>query len=406
MFTSRAKAAARSESRAGTVRRARQIKLGAAFVLLAISGLVWNSFALFLVALETEFSWSRAQISGAYGAFALINALTAPLVGYSLSRWDSRRILALFSLILGVALCASAASSTITQYWLAFGLVGGIGAHCTSSFAIFAALASRFREKPATAMAIADAGSGLAAFIGLPLIYWVISDFGWRTAYLMLGAIVGILAASLHLLVIDRVRRSPRRLVSSRWTFVVPSAAILALAISYFCGSAAYHGLLTQQIALFDDRDIPEQTAVWIAATAGFVVFGWRLVSGWLCDLFGSGSMMGIAAVAAVTTFVTLGLAISTQSTLALLPLSACHGCRLRRPAGSAGQRGKDDRAAVSLRQHTRLLPPGDGLGNGLGADSGCLFLRHDGRLPSFYHPDYSHCRGSFRRIFCRTLYR
>lgn len=295
------------------------MKLGAAFALMAISGLVWNSFALFLVALQGEFGWSRAEISGAYSAFALVNALTAPLVGYGLSRWDSRRLLAFFSVVLGGSLCASAWTSTIGQYWFAFGLLGGIGAHCTSSFAVFAALAGRFRERPATAMSVADAGSGLAAFLGLPMMYWIISDFGWRAAYLVLGLTVAVLGTTLHLMAMDRVRRSPRQAASSRWRLMVPSAAILVLAISYFCGSAAYHGLLTQQIALFDDRAVPERTAVWIAATAGFVVFGWRLLSGWLCDLFGPGPVMSLAAVMAVVVFLVLGLALSTTNTWTLL---------------------------------------------------------------------------------------
>lgn len=344
----------RSDSRARTVRRARHIKLGAAFAILAISGLVWNSFALFLVALEGEFGWSRAQISGAYGAFALTNALTAPLVGYALGRWDSRIILALCSVILGGGLCGAAASTSLTQYWLAFGFIGGIGAHCTSSFAVFSSLAGRFRKKPATAMAIADAGSGLAAFVGLPLIFWVMSTFGWRATYVMLGAIVGILGAGLHLLVVDRVRRSPPRASRPRWFFTVPATAVLVLAVSYFCGSAAYHGLLTQQIALFDDRNIPEQTAVWIAASAGFVVFGWRLVSGWLCDLFGPTRMMTVASVAAIVTFATLLLSISNQGTLALMLYPLAMG------VGFGGQQ-------VLLANGARLIVPLSAIASTLG---------------------------------------
>jgi hypothetical protein len=32
---------------------------------MAASGLVWNSFGLFLLAIEAEFGWSRAAVSGA-----------------------------------------------------------------------------------------------------------------------------------------------------------------------------------------------------------------------------------------------------------------------------------------------------------------------------------------------------
>ena len=87
--------------RRSRVTRARRMRLAAAFTLMAASGLVWNSFALFLVALKAEFGWSRAAISGAFGAFALSNALSAPLLGHAIGRWDSRRILAGLSLLLG-----------------------------------------------------------------------------------------------------------------------------------------------------------------------------------------------------------------------------------------------------------------------------------------------------------------
>ena len=63
------------------VQWAKRVRLASAFLLMMVSGLVWNSFGLFLVALEADFHWSRAAISGAFGAFALINAITAPFFG-------------------------------------------------------------------------------------------------------------------------------------------------------------------------------------------------------------------------------------------------------------------------------------------------------------------------------------
>jgi MFS family permease len=287
------------------VRRARQVRLAAAFLLMFISGLVWNTFGLFLISLEGEFHWSRSAISGAYGAFALTNALTAPAFGYAMTRWDSRPLLAGASLLLGFAFCGLAFVETIGQFWLVFGILAGLGTHCTSSYAIFSVLAGRFRKRPATAMAIADAGSGLAAFIGLPLIHWVIGDYGWRSAYLVLGVLIASLGVVLHLLALDRVRRASSRQASRNGLSLV-HFALAALALSYFCGSAAYHGLLTQQIALFDEHNVPEDTAVWLAAVAGLVIFIWRLLSGWLCDRWGPSKIMVVASGATGLTFITL----------------------------------------------------------------------------------------------------
>src|SRR5690606_11697358 len=120
--------------------------------------------------------------------------------------YNSRVLLAGAAMLLALAFLLTAQVSTIGQFWLTFGLIGGLGTHCTSSYAIFAVLAGRFRKRPATAMAIADAGSGLAAFLGLPIMSWMINDFGWRFTYSSLGLVLMVIAVPLHLLVIDRVK--------------------------------------------------------------------------------------------------------------------------------------------------------------------------------------------------------
>lgn len=306
-----------AQGRRRNVRLAKQVRLAAAFLLMMVSGLVWNSFALFLVALEGEFQWSRASISGAYGAFALINAVSAPFFGYLLGRYNSRILLAGAAMLLGTAFLLTAHVSTIGQFWLTFGLVGGLGTHCTSSYAIFAVLAGRFRRRPATAMAIADAGSGLAAFLGLPVMSWMINDFGWSFTYSSLGVVLMGVAVPLHLFVIDRVKSASG--TGGKYGMAgLGGVTILAIVVSYFCGSAAYHGLMTQQIALFEDNNISGETAVWIAAIAGLIIFVWRLLSGWLCDLWGSGPVMGLAALAGMLTFGMLVTILITANVAAL----------------------------------------------------------------------------------------
>lgn len=307
-------------ARRPTVQWAKRMRLLSAFLLMMISGLVWNSFGLFLVSLEAEFGWSRASISGAYGAFALVNAVTAPLFGYLLGRYDSRRLLTAAALVLAIAFALTSRVETVLQFWLIFGVLAGLGTHCTSSYAIFTVLAGRFRERPATAMSIADAGSGLAAFLGIPVIHWLIVNLGWREAYLLLGVVIGLVAVPLHLLALDRIRKVPKTegLRRSRGR-LLPIPVFAALIVSYFCGSAVYHGLLTQQIALFEERGVADDLSVWLAAVAGLVVFAWRLLSGWLCDLWGPGRVMAIAAVGAAVTFLNLVLVVSTDNGTMLL---------------------------------------------------------------------------------------
>lgn len=305
-------AAALRARRRRRIRSAVGVQVGAGFVLMGVSGLVWGSFGLFLVALQREFGWSRGEISGVFATFALANALTAPAIGVALGRWNSRRLLAMLALLLGGALALTAARvGGLAAYWLVFGIMGGIGAQCVSSFVVFALLARRVRRRLATAMSVADAGSGLATMLGLPLLQFVIDGWGWRAAYALLAALVLVVVFALHLLVFDTLRPVPRPVAPGPWRPGLPSRAMLVICLSYFCGSAGYHGLLTQQIAIFDAEGIAPARAVWIAAVAGGSVFAWRLASGWLSDRIGVARVLAIAALAVAGTYLGLGMVLA-----------------------------------------------------------------------------------------------
>ena len=282
---------------------------------------------MFLVALQKEFDWSRGEISGAFAIFALANAVSAPFLGHAMRVWDSRRILGALSLLLGAALFATAAFvSSLVEYWLVFGLLGGIGAQCVSSFAVFAILARRIRRRLATAMSLADAGSGLATMLGLPLIQMIIEAHGWRAAYAMLGLLVLLFVVAIHLTILDPVRPEQRRraigavaLPTIIIRFSAGSWRMAVTCLSFFFGSASYHGLLTQQIAIFDAEGISPDRAVWIAAFGGGVVFFWRLGSGWLCDEVGVRSVIAISTLGVAFTYVGMGLVMADAQGLLLL---------------------------------------------------------------------------------------
>jgi MFS family permease len=141
-------------------------------------------------------------------------------------------------------------------------------------------------------------------------------------AYLILGGSVALIGGALHLLVMDPVRRTQPQRGAGR-SLTLPLLPLLALAVAYFCGSAAYQGLGTQQIALLDHYGVAENLAVWIVALAGLTLFVWRLWSGHLCDLWGPRKVMMIAAVGIVATFasVAIGEMLAMPSALLLFPI-------------------------------------------------------------------------------------
>ena len=273
---------------------------------MALSALVWNSFGLFLLSLEAAFSAPRAAVAAAFSVFALFGALSAPFVGMAMDRLGSRRVLVSLSAIMGACLLATAAAPGVWTIWISFGVVGGVAAHAFGSYVVFMAMARRFRRRPATAMAVADAGSGLSVFLVLPLLEQSIAAFGWRTTYVAIAVVMATAGILLHALVFDPIRppgRAAARLVGS----ALLRPRLLVLALAFLCGSGAFQGLLTSQIALMAEHGIPLDTAATVAAVGGLAIFLWRLLCGWLCDRWSVAGVMVLAAIAGASAFVALG---------------------------------------------------------------------------------------------------
>lgn len=327
------------------LRRALLGRVAAGFAVMAVSGLVWSSFGLFLVAIGHDLGWSRSAVSGAFTLFALTNALSAPVFGRLMQRHDSRPLLAGTAVLLGVALTGTALVEKVWQYWLVFGVVGGLGAQSVSSFALFSIFARRFRRRLATAMSVADAGSGFAAMAGLVLIQGAVDAWGWRAAYAGIGVFVAVSGGLLHLFVFDAVRQigEPVAAPNSQPRQAGQIAPVHTLLIaSAFCGSAAYHALLTQQIAILTGQGITTELAVWTAAIGGGVVFLWRLVSGWLTDRNGVVQVMVVAAMA---------VSLAVGSLVALLAVDEIWILIVYATALGVGYGGQQVLVAVTLRR-------------------------------------------------------
>jgi MFS family permease len=283
------------------------------FLIMLVSGMLWNSFGLFLVALQAEFGWSRGEISFGFTLFTLANAASSPLVGWCLRRADARLVLGLLSLCLVLGLLGTSRATTLAGFYVSFGLVCGIGAQSCSSFALFTILGNWFHGR-ATLLSIADSGSGIGAFIGLPLLLALMQAESWRVGYLALAGAAALVILPLNALLMRFGPPAPRRAAgaaAAASTPVTPAPSRPALgwlAVAFFLGPVAYQALLTQQIALFHDQGIETELAVWIAAAAGLTIFACRFVAGWLVDRMGAMAVLGGGLVGAVLTVACLEL--------------------------------------------------------------------------------------------------
>ncbi len=157
---------------------------------------VWNphaGFGVFLPVLAREFGWSRGAISVASSLNLLIGGAIGFAVGAANDRYGPRPILALGSLLAGLGYLFASAVNALWHFYLLLG--GFLGIAMSGMYFVPAATASRwFVEQRGLALGIIQAGVNFPFATGGPLSAFLISRFGWRTAYRLLAGLIWVLA--------------------------------------------------------------------------------------------------------------------------------------------------------------------------------------------------------------------
>ena len=157
---------------------------------------VWNShagFGVFLPVLADEFGWSRGAISVAPSLNLIIGGLIAFAIGAASDRYGPRLILTASALFVGALFALASQITALWHLYLVLGVLLGIA--MSSVYLVPTTTVSRwFVERRGLALGILLAGLNLAFVTGPRLSAYLIERFGWRTTYLVLGALVWILA--------------------------------------------------------------------------------------------------------------------------------------------------------------------------------------------------------------------
>ena len=177
------------------------VAIAGAFNMFLSSGPTFQAASVLFKAIEDEYGWSRALISGvaSFGRFG--GALLGPVEGWMTDRFGAGKMVLLGFFLGGLGLIGLSLITGPWQYYAAFFVlsvgfsVGGF----TPSITSVNAWATKRR---ATAMAIVIGGSSIAGLL-VPPIVWSVNEFGWRTTFAAIGVVV-ILVGPLVAWVIGR----------------------------------------------------------------------------------------------------------------------------------------------------------------------------------------------------------
>ncbi len=150
------------------------------------------SFGVFFKSIEAEFSLSRAATSGVISVYMIVSSVFCLLAGWVVDRYGPRTIILLMGLVTGLSLLLTSQIHSAWQLFITYSVLLAIGT--SAMYIVLAATASRwFEKKRGFALGIASSGTGLGMVIMSPLATYLISGFGWRIAYIVLGLITWVI---------------------------------------------------------------------------------------------------------------------------------------------------------------------------------------------------------------------
>jgi MFS family permease len=176
----------------------------ACFVVQGIGIGSFISFGVFFKPLLAEFGWSRAIVSGASSVTFLFSGILGIFVGSLNDRIGPRVIMTVTGGFFGLGYMLMSQVSALWQLYFFLGVVIGMG---TSSIDVIplTTTARWFANKRGMMTGMVKVGTG-AGQLTIPLMAGLlIAAYGWRTAYMIMGALVLLLLVSVSQL----LRRDP-----------------------------------------------------------------------------------------------------------------------------------------------------------------------------------------------------
>ncbi|WP_343712324.1 MFS transporter [Inquilinus sp.] len=251
------------------------------------------SLAIFLQPMATDTGWSRAGISSAMTLNFLVMGVAGFGWGTLSDRLGARTVVLCGAALLGLALVLASHATSLAWFQLIYGTLVGLAAGAFFAPMISAATAW-FETNRGLAVSLVSAGVGVAPMTVSPFAAWLVADYGWRTAMMVIGIAAWVLLLPAGLL----VRRPPAAAgghmgaaapsgadMSAGRAFRTPQFAVLAA--TFFLCCAAHSGPIFHMVSYAVTCGIPALTAVSIYSVEGLAGLGGRLLLGVAADRLG-----------------------------------------------------------------------------------------------------------------------
>lgn len=277
------------------------------FLTMLVTAAAVGAPGVLIVPLEKEFGWETRDIAIAFSIRLLLFGLMGPFAAAFMNYFGVRRVVCVALALIVGGLFASLAMTEIWQLIMLWGVVVGFGTGLTA-MVLGATVAARwFTERRGLVLGMLTASSATGQLAFMPLMASLSETYGWRTAVMLICALLTVAVIAVFFLMRDRpadvglpaygekdVIPTPRVTGGLLTLVTMPllalkeasgSSTFWVLFATFFVCGASTNGLVgTHFVALCGDYGLAAVGAASVLAMMGFFDFFGTIGSGWLSD--------------------------------------------------------------------------------------------------------------------------
>ena len=268
-------------------------------------------FGVFFKPMMNEFAWTRAQTALAYSFRGIQGGFSAPVVGWAVDKYGPRIVVFCGGVVAGLGFVLMYYIDSLWSFYLIYGIVLSIGMSAMLYIPAMTAIANWFIRMRSRALSLLAVGAGIGGFVCAPAATLLISRYGWRVSFVIIGVAIWVVTLPLSLVLRQRPEdmglrpdgdpsedehehenvtfAAEKGLAASLerdWTLreALSSRTFWILAFAFFLASATHGTVTVHAVPAFTDAGIsPEKAALSLGLATLLSIIG-RLVFGWLGD--------------------------------------------------------------------------------------------------------------------------
>ena len=261
------------------------------------------SFSVFVKSLAQDLHSSRTSISFAFTLANIMQSVGAPLVGRLVDRFGARKVIVPSTVIFSLVLISFKYLSTSLWHLYVFFIVLGFIGTGTAPVPYGIVVSRWFDKRRGLALGLMMAGLSSGAIVMPSTAQQLITLFGWRSAYAIIGFVV--LAVSFPVVGIF-LKDSPEKMgvqpdgaldlhtgsekrrdeQGVTWSVARRRGTFWLMASAFFLVGASVHGCVIHLVPMLTDHGISVERAALASSLLGVAVLIGRVLSGYLLDRF------------------------------------------------------------------------------------------------------------------------